>query len=214
MANPLTYVTADFWDVVRTFDRIVEETGQPVRLLMPQFELVKEIDTDAIRSVADDVWGTEGSKGSLRNTLLEAAAAFDRESQAADRAWEGEAYEQADQAMFAVREAVERADEPIKDVALSLNELADSCDESIGDIVTSLAEVGGIITAAGGFFVGLMAAPEPAVTKILGVIVGVIGLIVAAVAALGAYVKAIEQRQQAPEEGIAELRTLVDRLRR
>lgn len=106
------------------------------------------------------------------------------------------------------------ADEPIKDVALSLNELADSCDESIGDIVTSLAEVGGIITAAGGFFVGLMAAPEPAVTKILGVIVGVIGLIVAAVAALGAYVKAIEQRQQAPEEGIAELRTLVDRLRR
>ncbi|MEV4729032.1 WXG100 family type VII secretion target [Saccharopolyspora sp. NPDC049426] len=215
MANPMEMATPSFWDASRNFDKIAETLGAPVRKLTDQFQLIGEVDTKKISTVAQEVWGEDESTNGVRADIANTLQSLNEAKNYLSHGWQGEAFINFNSATDKAIRALEDVADPLAQLSESLKEMAAKFDESVGDLMTTVAGVGGILSAIGGVVIALMAAPEPTlITKALGIIVAVIGALVAAVAYVGAQFKAIEQRKKAAQAVIDECKTTMSSIKR
>lgn len=199
MPNPLLHVTKDFWDVVRDFDRIASESGSGLKPLLPQFEVLKHVDTDRIREVGTEVWGpTDAGDTTLSFSIADLLERVEHATGLVQQGWSGDAFMAFNDRLREIVRTIDEVQQPVQDLAASLDELATAFEDTLGDVISRFAAVGGVIVALGGCpGRPLTVAPEPVVTKILAIVVGIAGALVATIAALGALVVAIEERQAA-----------------
>ncbi|MCI2419498.1 WXG100 family type VII secretion target [Saccharopolyspora sp. K220] len=204
MANPMEMATPGFWEAVRNFDKIVDETGVKVRKLLPQFELIGKVDTGKIKDVAKNVWGESETTGGVRTDIATSHSSVADAKSYIENGWKGEAFIAFNSAADKAKNALDDVSEPLAELSKALTDMADKFEQSVGDVMTTIAGIGGILTAIGGILTALLVAPEPVVTKVIGIIVAIVGALVALVAYAGAQIKAVEDRQKAAEAVVNE----------
>ncbi|WP_369774918.1 WXG100 family type VII secretion target [Saccharopolyspora cebuensis] len=198
-----------FWEAVKSFDKIVDETGAPVRKLMPQFQVIEKVDTGAIKDVAKNVWGESESTGGLRTDVANSLEGITDAKSYIEQGWNGEAFIAFNSAADKAKSALSDISKPLAELADSLTDMAGKFEQSVGDLMTTIAGFGGILSAIGGLTTALMAAPEPVVTKVIGIVVAIVGALVAAVAYVAAQFKAMEQRQKSAQAAIDQCMTMI-----
>lgn len=212
MANPMEMAPPQFWDAIRNFDSLAEQAGIPLRKMVPQFQVIQDVDTTKIKRVARSAWGTSESARGVRNAVEECATSIVDAKSYIESGWDGAAFLAFNSAAEKLRTTLDDAVEPLGNLADSLKEMAEKFEESVGNTMTTVGSLGGFLSAAGGVTTALLSAPEPLVTKVIGIIVGVVGALAAAVSYMGAQITAIEDRKKAAQAAIDQCKTVISRI--
>lgn len=213
MANPMGMATSGFWETAKDFDKITEKTNAEVRPLLPQFQLIGEVDTEKIKDVAKDVWGESETTGGLRTGIAASLQRLVDAKSYIEQGWQGDAFIAFNKATDKAKNALDDVSKPLAELATALEEMADKFEQSVADLMTTMAGFGGILAAIGGILTALMAAPEPVLTKALGIIVAIVGALVAVVAFVGGQITAIEQRQKTAGAVVDQCATLISTIK-
>lgn len=209
MSNPMAMASPQFWDTLRSFDRLVEQAGIPLRKMVPQFEVIQDVDTAKIKRVAEEVWGTSADYIGVRRALMSSATNTVDAKNYITSGWDGAAFLAFNSAAEKIKNILDDAVEPIANLADSLKEMAEKFEESVGNAMSTIGSFGGFLSAVAGAATALLAAPEPVFTKVIGIIVAIVSALAAAVSYMGAQLKAIESRKKSAQDTIERCKLLI-----
>lgn len=181
----------------RKVDGFVKEHGRSLPSIEQTLRLVRDIDTDGLRKVGKEVWGTGGEGSDLVGTSFDdCIAQLDKASTNA-AAWTGEGKNAFSERVKRTKSAMNGMRGPAEDVGKSLVAIADAWDQKFGHSMADILTIIGVIVAAIGVVVAV-ATGWTGVGAIIGLVVAVIGLIVA----VASYLVAENDKEQAKIESL------------
>ncbi|WP_317493280.1 hypothetical protein [Haloechinothrix sp. LS1_15] len=191
----------------REIDAFIAGEGESLPSLENTLRLVRDVDTDRLREVGKDVWGTGGSDGgnlvgsSFDECIIDLNKAM---NQAAS--WTGDANNAYTNRVDRTKGAINEMRDPAVDVGNALVNIADAWDENFGHSVADILTIVGFVIAAIGVVVAAVTS-FTGVGAIVGLVVAIIGLLISAASiAWGIYetertkVDALESAGQAARE--------------
>lgn len=206
MANPLDYVTPQFWEVAQDFDKLLSQ--MPVKLgpITPHLHQLRRVDTARIRHVAS-LWRND--RGDLNNPSL-AEAVTNAASQLdyitndliAWQGWDGDAFVHFQSLQKKMSQELKKIDPTTSRMADSLNHLADSVDNALTHLVSILSGLAGIIAAlvsvsAGGIWI----------------VSGGVSLIQSSISSVQNLIKIADEEQAAVQQMVDECTSLISSLK-
>lgn len=176
----------------RKVDDFVKEHGERQPSIENTLRLVRDIDTDGLRRIGKDVWGTGGEGNDLiGRSFDDCLAELDKASTNA-AAWTGNAKNAYSERLTRTKNAINGMRGPAEDVGKSLVAIADAWDEKFGHSLADILTIIGVIVAIIGVIVAI-ATGWTGVGAVIGLVVAVIGLIVA----VASYLVAEHDKEQA-----------------
>jgi hypothetical protein len=203
VADSLTYpdpavLEKQFWTLIDKIDRFTDKHHLPAPHLRPILEQFSLIDSDKLRAVGKDVWGTGGEHQGIPATI--AADVPEKVLELLDplnNRWTGPAYTQFEGALKGVNGVVKGYPVPAQQVGQVLEDLAEKFDLTWIEIIGLVGSIASAVVA-----VGAMLVPEPVVTKVIGVVLGVIGWVLTCVSLVVSLISSTWPRMQAAKEAM------------
>ncbi|GHG14179.1 MULTISPECIES: hypothetical protein [Amycolatopsis] len=165
----------------RKIDAFARDHGQSLPSLEHTLRLVRDIDTDRLRSVGKDVWGVGGEDGAdLVGTSINAGIGGLSKAAEQTAAWTGDANNAYVHRVNQTKKALLDMERPAQDVGQALVKIADAWDQIFGSSFADILAIIGLILS----IIGVIAAIIVGVTgvgAIVGLIIGIISIIVGAV---------------------------------
>lgn len=199
-----------FWEIIDAIDRFTDRYRLPAPHLRPILEQFSLIDSDRLREVGENVWGTGAAHPGIpaRLALELPDRVSDSVGKAAER-WHGPAFNQFKGWMGELRETLRKFPEPAQQVGQLLVDLAEKFKLSWIGIIGLVAEVAGLVLAIMGAEALLV--PEPVISKAAGLILEVIGLMLSIVGVVLALIDELGPRLQAAQSALHQLTEEINR---
>lgn len=169
----------------RKIDAFAKEHGKSIPSIENTLRLVRDIDTDRLRKVGQDVWGTGGEDGAdLVGKSFDACITELSKASEQSAAWTGDANNAYVKRVNKTKGAITGMEKPSKDVGKALVAIADAWDQifgsSFGDILAIIGLILSIIGVAVAVIVEIVAG-WTGIGAIVGLIIGVLSILVGAV---------------------------------
>lgn len=169
----------------RKIDSFAKEHGQSVPSIEHTLRLVRDIDTDRLRSVGKDVWGIGGEDGKdlVGKSFDACQSGLDKANQQT-AAWTGDGNNAYVQRVNQTKKAIEGMEKPSQDVGKALVQIADAWDQVFGSSFADILSIIGLILSIIGFAVALVVeivAGWTGIGAVIGLIIGVLSILVGAV---------------------------------
>jgi hypothetical protein len=169
----------------RKIDGFLRDHGEPLPSLEDTLRLIRDIDSDHLRRVGKDVWGTGGEDG--RNLV---GAHFDDGIEGLDlanrqtSAWTGDAHNAYATRIDKIKGGINDMRRPAADVGDALVAIADAWDQVFGRSFADILAIIGLILSIIGVIVALVVevlAGWTGIGAVVGLVIGVLAIIVGAV---------------------------------
>jgi hypothetical protein len=165
----------------RKIDDFARDHGQNLPSIEHTLRLVRDIDTDRLRTVGKDVWGVGGEDGAdLVGTSLNACIGGLSKASEQSAAWTGNANNAYVHRVDQTKKALESMERPAQDVGQALVRIADAWDQIFGTSFLDILAIIGLVLSIIGVVVAIIVGVT-GVGAIVGLIIGIISLLVAAV---------------------------------
>jgi len=165
----------------RKIDDFARDHGQNLPSIEHTLRLVRDIDTDRLRTVGKDVWGVGGEDGAdLVGTSLNACIGGLSKASEQTAAWTGNANNAYVHRVDQTKKALESMERPAQDVGQALVRIADAWDQIFGTSFLDILAIIGLVLSIIGVVVAIIVGLT-GVGAIVGLIIGIISLLVAAV---------------------------------
>lgn len=173
-------IDEDVLDDARKIDEFVRKHDSSLPSLESTLRIVREVDTDVLRRVGNDVWGVGGSQGEdlVRTSFDGCISELDRGTTQAS-AWTGAANNAYKERIDKIKKAINDMRSPSEDVGEALVVMGDAFDQLFGRTWADVLTIIGLVIAAIGAIVAVVFF-ETGIGAIIGLVVAIIGLIIAA----------------------------------
>ncbi|MEQ0564891.1 hypothetical protein ABJI51_37925 [Amycolatopsis sp. NEAU-NG30] len=165
----------------RKIDKFAQDHGKSLPSLEHTLRLVRDVDTDRLRTVGKDVWGIGGEDGAdLVGTSINACIGGLSKAAEQTAAWTGDANNAYVHRVNQTKKALVDMERPAQDVGQALVRIADAWDQIFGSSFADILAIIGLILS----IIGVIAAIIVGVTgvgAVVGLIIGIISIIVGAV---------------------------------
>lgn len=169
----------------REVDSFLREHGEDLPSVENTLRLVRDISTDRLRTVAEDVWGTGGEEGNdLIGTKFDACVAKLDEAIRESSAWTGDGKNAYALRIEKTKKALDSMRKPSADVGQALEEIADAWDQVFGRSVADILALIGLALSIIGVVVALIveiSAGWTGVGAVVGLVIGILSILVGAV---------------------------------
>lgn len=154
-------------------------------------ERIADVDIDAIRSMAQQVWGTGTATAAPQRALVQIRDDLDTGllTTVQDR-WGGDAYLAFEEYVNKIQQALQEEAERFPQLGDALVEFADAFDASISDMISYALTVEGLVASMAGVAIAVATAPT-GVGPVVGLIVSLFGLVVSIISGLHTLFSAI-----------------------
>jgi hypothetical protein len=162
-------------------DKFAQDHGHSLPSIEHTLRLVRDIDTDRLRTVGKDVWGIGGQDGAdlVGSSFLACTTGLSRANEQTS-AWTGNANNAYVHRVNQTKKALEDMEKPAQDVGQALVRIADAWDQIFGSSFLDILAIIGVVLSAIGVVVAIIVGVT-GVGAIIGLIVGIISVIVGAV---------------------------------
>ena len=173
-------IDEDVLEDAREIDDFVRKHDNSLPSLENTFRLVRDIDTEVLRRVGNDVWGVGGSPGGdlVRTSFDGCIGELDRATAQAS-AWTGAANNAYKEHIDKIKKAINDMRSPSEDVGEALVAMGDAFDQLFGRTWVDILTIMGLVIAAIGVIVAVVFFAT-GIGAIIGLVVAIIGLIIAA----------------------------------
>lgn len=169
----------------REVDNFLAQHGESLPSVEQTLRLVRDIDTDRLREVAEDVWGTGGEGGKdLVGTKFDACVEKLDLASRQTAAWTGEANNAYATRVGKIKKGLDDMRKPSADVGDALIEIADAWDQVFGRSFADVLAMIGLALSIIGVIVAVaveIAAGWTGVGAVVGIVIGILSVIVGAV---------------------------------
>lgn len=182
----------------RKVDDYARKQGSSLPSVEKTLRIIRDIDPDALRKVAKDVWGTGGSDGKdlVGNSFNECITELDTASRNA-AGWTGEAKNAYSERVTQTKSAINGMRKPSRDVGQALENIADVWDEAWGSTTAKVISLIGVVVAIIGV---VLAVP----TGGISLIASIVGLLASAAAIVWSEKQKEHNRVEALESATAD----------
>ncbi|OLZ52104.1 hypothetical protein [Amycolatopsis keratiniphila] len=169
----------------RKIDSFAKEHGKSIPSVENTLRLVRDIDTDRLRTVGQDVWGVGGEGGAnLVGKSFDACVAELSKANEQSAAWTGDANNAYVKRVNKTKGAITGMEDPAKDVGKSLVAIADAWDQIFGSSFADILAIIGLALSIIGVIVAVIVeivAGWTGIGAVIGLIIGVLSILVGAV---------------------------------
>lgn len=184
-------------------DRFLSDNGVNMPSVANTLRIIREIDPQVFRRVAEDVWGVGGSDG--RALFVANTEACDRKlTDAANgaSAWTGEAKNAYSQRIALIKEGIQSMEEPAENMGKALQEIADAFEFTISDIFNNVLSIVGVAVTVIGLVVSIIGwiCGATGVGAVVGIVAGIVGLL----AGIGTIIVTVHSRAEAQNTSLTD----------
>jgi hypothetical protein len=162
----------------RKVDNFVRKHDPSQPSIENTLRLVRDVDTDVLRRIGKDIWGVGESGDLVRTSFDNCTGELDRASNQAS-AWTGDANNAYKVRIDKIKKAIVDMRSPSQDVGEALVALGDTFDSIFGGTLVDILTILGLIISIIGVIVAIVFF-ETGIGAIIGLVVAVIGLLIAA----------------------------------
>lgn len=169
----------------RKIDQFAKEHGKSLPSIENTLRLVRDVDTDQLRTVGKDVWGIGGEEGAdLVGKSFDACIQGLGKANEQTSAWTGDANNAYVRRVNRTKGAIGGMEKPSQDVGKALVAIADAWDQVFGHSFADILAIIGLILSIIGVAVALIVeivAGWTGIGAVVGLIIGVLSILVGAV---------------------------------
>lgn len=169
----------------REIDNFLKDHGESLPSVEHTLRLVRDIDTDRLRKVGKDVWGTGGEDGKdLVGRHFDACIEDLDLANQQTSAWTGDAHNAYAERVNKIKKGLNDMRKPSADVGDALVAIADAWDQVFGRSFADILAIIGLVLSIIGVIVALVveiAAGWTGIGAVVGLVIGILSILVGAV---------------------------------